>query len=46
MNSTYIISKKHESNIFTLNRPNEFNSHYLVPIGEAKIFYELDVHHA
>ena len=24
---------------------NEFNRHYLVRIGEIKIFHELDVHH-
>ena len=27
MNSTYMMSRKKESNVFGLRRPNEFNSH-------------------
>ena len=45
MNSTSIMSRKLESNVFGLRRPNESNSHKLARIGEKKIFYELDGHH-
>ena len=45
MNSTYIMSKKQESNVFGLRRPYEFNSHQLARIGEKKIFDELAVQH-
>ena len=46
MNSTYIMSRKQESNVlFGLRSRNEFNSYQLAGIGEKKIFHELDVHH-
>ena len=45
MNSTYIMSRKQESNVFGSGGRNESNSHQLAPIGEKKIFHELDVHH-
>ena len=45
MNSTYIISRKWQSNVFGLKRPNDSNCHLLAEIGEKKIFHELDVHH-
>ena len=44
MNSRYIMSRKKESNVFGLGRPNESNSHQLARIGEKKIFHQLDVH--
>ena len=44
MNSTYIMSRKWESNVFSLRRP-KFNSNVLAGIGEKKIFHEFDVHH-
>ena len=45
MNSTYIMSRKLESNVFGLWRRIESNCHKLSPIGEKKIFHELYVHH-
>ena len=45
MNSTYIMSRRLDSNVFGLTRPNESNSHELARIGEKKIFHERDVHH-
>ena len=45
MNSTYIISRKQESNILGSGGQNESNSQQLARIGEQKIFHELDVHH-
>ena len=44
INSTYIISKKQESNVFWLGGRNESNNHQLAGIGEKKIFHALDVH--
>ena len=46
MNSTYIMSRKKESNVFLIEGRNESNSNVLAAIGEKKIFYEHDVHHA
>ena len=45
MNSTYIISRKQESNVFGLRKPKWSNCYQLARIGENKIFHELDVHH-
>ena len=45
MNSTYIMSRKQESNVFGSGGKNQFNSQQLCRIGESKIFDELDVHH-
>ena len=45
MNSTYIMSRNQESNVFSSGGRNESNSHELARIGEKKIFHELDVHH-
>ena len=45
MNSTYIMSRKYESNVFGLRRPKCVLSHQLARIDEKKIFHELDVHH-
>ena len=45
MNSAHIVSRKKESNVSDLRRPNESNSHQLAGIGEKKIFDELDLHH-
>ena len=45
MNSTYIISRKWESNVFGLGGRNYSNSAQFARIGEKKIFDELDVHH-
>ena len=44
MNSTYIMSRKWESNVFGIRRQNDSNAHQFARIGEQKIFYELDVH--
>ena len=44
LNSTCIMSRRQESNVFGLRRPNESNSNKLARIGEKKIFHELDVH--
>ena len=43
--STYIMSRKKESNVFGPRRRNESNSHQLARISETKLFHELDVHH-
>ena len=45
MNSTYIMSRKKESNVLGSGARNDSSSHQLAPIGEKKIFHELDVHH-
>ena len=45
MNSTYIMSRKKESNVFGSEGPNESKSHQLARIGEKIIFHELDVHY-
>ena len=45
MNSTYIMSRKWESNVFGLRRPNDSNTHQFARIGEKKNFHELYVHH-
>ena len=45
MNSTYIMSRKWESNVFGSGCRNDSNSHQLARIGEIKIFHQLDVHH-
>ena len=45
MNSTYIMSRKQEQNIFGSGDRNESNRHLLAGIGEKKIFHELEVHH-
>ena len=45
MNSTYIMSRKKESNVLGSGTRNDSSSHQLAPIGEKKIFHELDVHH-
>ena len=37
--------KNLESNVLGSEGQNESNSHELAPIGEKKIFHELDVHH-
>ena len=44
MNSTYIMSRKYESNVFGLRRPKSVHSNVLAGIGEQKIFHEPDVH--
>ena len=44
MNQTYILSRKWESNVFVLRRPNESNRYQHARIGEKKIFHEPDVH--
>ena len=45
MNSTYIMSRKYESNVLASGARNDSNSHQLAGIGEKKIFHEQDVHH-
>ena len=45
MMSTYIMSRKQESNVLGSAGLNESNSQKLARIGEKKIFHELDVHH-
>ena len=45
MNSTYIMSRKLESNVFGSGGRNESKCHQLARIGDGKIFHELDVHH-
>ena len=45
MNSTYIMSRKQESNVLGSGGENESKSQQLCRIGESKIFDELDVHH-
>ena len=46
MNSTYIMCRKKESNVFRIGGRNESNSNVLAAIGGKKIFHDLDVHHA
>ena len=38
MNATYIMSRKKESNVFPLRRPNESNSHELLESARRKFF--------
>ena len=45
MNSTYIMSRKKDSNVLGSGGRNESNSHELARIGEKKIFQEGDAHH-
>ena len=51
MNSTYIMSREWESNVFGnqtllgLGDRNDSNTALFARIGEKKIFDELDVHH-
>ena len=45
MNTTYIMSRKEESNVFGSAGRNESNSHQPARIGEKKIFHELHVQH-
>ena len=46
MNSTYIMSRKWESNVFGRSGGrNDSNTALFARIGEKKIFDELDVHH-
>ena len=45
MNSTYIMSRKKESNVFGSRARDDSNSHQLARIGEKKIFHELDINH-
>ena len=46
MNSTYIMSRKQESEtFFGSGGRNESNCYQLARIGEKKIFHELNVHH-
>ena len=45
MNSTYIMSKRWDSNVFGSGGRNDSNTHQFTRIGEKKIFHELDVHH-
>ena len=45
MNSTYIMSRRMESNFLGSEGRNESKSHQLARIGEKKISHELDVNH-
>ena len=45
VNSTYIMSRKLESNFLGSGGQNESNSRQVVRIGEKIIFREVDVHH-
>ena len=46
MNSTYIMSRKLESNVFfAQNTKISLTAIQLAGIGEKKIFHELDIHH-
>ena len=45
MNSTYIMSKRWDSNVFGSGGRNDSNTHQFALISEKKIFLELDVHH-
>ena len=45
MNSTYIMSRKWESNVFGPGGLNDSNTAQYARIGKKKIFDELDVHH-
>ena len=45
IDSTYIMSRKWESNVFGLRRPNDSNTALFARIGGKKIFDELHLHH-
>ena len=46
MNSTYIMSRKLESNVFFAQYAKmSLTAIQLAEIGEKKIFHELDIHH-
>ena len=45
MNSTYIMSRKLESNVLGSGRRVESNNHLLSRMGEITIVHELDVDH-
>ena len=46
MNSTYIMSRKLESNVFfAQDAKMSLTTIQLAGIGEKKIFHELDIHH-
>ena len=45
INSTYIMSRKWESNVFCSGGLNDSNTAQFARIGKKKIFDELDVHH-
>ena len=45
MNTTYIMSRKKETNVLGSEGRNESNSHQDARIGENKIFHEHGVHH-
>ena len=45
MNSTYIMSRKWESNVLGSGRRNDSNTAQFARIDKKKIFDELDVHH-
>ena len=45
MNSTYIMSRKQESNVLGIGGQNESNNQQLARIGEKKIFHEFSVRH-
>ena len=45
INSTYIMSRKWESNLFGSGGLNDSNTAQFARIGKKKIFDELDVHH-
>ena len=45
MNSTYNMSKSRNHLFLESGCQNESNTHECAPIGEKKIFHELDVHH-
>ena len=45
MNSTYIMSRKWESNVFASGGRYDSNTAQFARIGKKKIFDELDVHH-
>ena len=46
MNSTYIMSKKLESNVFFAQYAKmSLTAIQLAEIGDKKIFHELDIHH-
>ena len=45
MKSTYVMSRRKESNVSGPGGGKESNRHYILQIGEMKIFHELDLHH-
>ena len=45
MNSTYIVSRKWESNVFGSGGRNDSNTYQFARIIEKKVFHELDVDH-